>query len=106
MVYSIAEHFSRVHGGFEGLIKLTELVNSGNDLYYIATQLDLSSSQVCRLRGALFEQTWTPKRGLIEYIEFQQHCLEREISRRGEFLKEKVKLKFVAGGLDNEQSNH
>ena len=94
MSFSSAEHFSKVHGGFEGLLKLTELINSGRDLHSISLQLHLSSSQICRLREKLFEQVWQPKRGLIEYIEFQKHCLEREAIRRDDFIKEKTTLKF------------
>jgi len=99
MSFSTAEHFAKIHGGFDSLQKFTEMVNAGHDLNSIAMHFGLSSSQICRLRAELFQQVWQPRRGTIEYIEFQQHCLEREALRRDEFIKEKTKLHFVIGGL-------
>ena len=102
MPFSIAEHFAKAHGGFDGLLKLTELINSDNSLDDIADKLHLSAAQICRLREKLFDRVWTPKRGLLEYIEFQRHCLEREIARRDEYIKQEEKLRFVQGGLDGQ----
>jgi hypothetical protein len=102
MSFSVAEHFAKIHGGFDSLIKLTDLINAGHDLNYIARQFKLSAAQICRLRNSLFQQIWTPKRGTLEYIEFQKHYFENEAVKRGNFIKEQSKLKFIAGGIQNE----
>ena len=109
MPFSIAEHFAKNHGGDKELEKLVEMVyeDDGNDaLKAIAEHFKVSKSQACRLRKSLFRRRWVPVRGLVEYLEFKKHCLEREVQRREEFIKEKSNLKLVVGGLHHESPNH
>jgi hypothetical protein len=91
MEFNRAEYFSHKHGGFDGLMKFIELCNTEKDLKKISIQFNISPSQVCRLRAGLLEQTWRPKRGVIEYVKFQKSNHEREIKRRQEFMDSDTK---------------
>jgi hypothetical protein len=103
MPYSKAEHFAKYHGGFDSLLKFIQACNSEQDLNRIAASFKMSISQVCRLRAGMLEQAWKPRRGVVEYIEFRIHCMERDLNDKRNEVREKTEtdssLKLIMGKL-------
>ncbi len=108
MPYAKAENFCQKYG-YDRLVRLVELCNSGKELRDIANMMFLSSAQVCRLRAELFNQVWIPKRGVLEFIEREIEFHKNEIERRQEFINEQNKksanLQIIMGAVNGQRSS-
>jgi hypothetical protein len=98
MSFTVAENFSRRHGGFSALETFLKLLNSGNSLDHIGKYFGFSGVQASRLTKELFDVVYVPKQGTIQYLEFQKHCLQREIAQRDELIQCSARyLQYVPG---------
>jgi hypothetical protein len=99
--FQMSENFVRNHGGFNSLMMFLRLCYKEPDLEAIAKTIKRTTAQACRLRMGICERVWRPRRGTIEFVEFQIGFLEREAKRRGEFidevLKKDVELQLIMG---------
>jgi hypothetical protein len=113
--YATAEHFAKTHGGFIAIKRFQELLNVKVDCFVrgkkgkrhlslieIAEKIQLSPSQVCRLRNGLFEQQWVTRRGTQEYVEQEIRHFEGLVKEREDFVEEQKKLQFIPGRVDEQ----
>ena len=115
MGYLIAEHFAKVHGGFEAIKYFQDLLNLKIEvtvkgkrvkrhltIIEISERLSahtghLSPAQVCRLRSALFEPVWVNKYGTEKYVRGQAEHLRGLAKEREDFIEEQRKFQFILG---------
>ena len=116
MSYTTAENFRQSHGGSIAIKQFLLLLNTKVEsfrhgkrhrrnltLKEIAARMNLSASQVCRLRNGMFELQWVNQKGTQACIESEIQYLEREVRERVDFVEEQRKLQFIPGRI-NEQS--
>jgi len=101
MSFTSAENFARRHGGVVAIEQFCKLLNNGESLETIGQIFHFSTVQASRVAKNLFDVVYVPKRGTIEYIEFQKQYLQRELNEREEFIQNSAQfLQYLPGKKD------